>query len=318
MKPEKLNRRWWLSVRLHLLMLRAMVILEKMRVLLVVGFLAPAWVSASTILHTIDPQQYRDEASLYPSVAKVTGSIFGGSGVVIADRWVLTAGHIALGKTGGSVLVGGNTYTVQSALVHPNYSYPANPYDIGLLYLSSAVTGVSPAKMLKLDGPLSILGREATWVGHGLGGTGLSGAASPLDFRAFTNVIDVFGPAYGLTETAFVADFDHPDGSTTTSGSEPTATRLEGNVTNGDSGGGVFITVDGVRYLVGINSFTGGFVAGSNSKYGSISGATHLQLFHPWIESATGVAAIPEPGVLWLGLVAVGMGCISRRRDVCK
>lgn len=115
-----------------------MFIFEKPLVLLAAGFLAPAWAAASTILHTIDPQEYRDEASLYPSVAKVTGSIFGGSGVVIADRWVLTAGHIAIGKTGGTVQVGGNAYTVQSALVHPDYSYPANPYDIGLLALPEA------------------------------------------------------------------------------------------------------------------------------------------------------------------------------------
>jgi secreted trypsin-like serine protease len=295
-------------------MLVLVMILKHLRFFLVAGLMIPSALRASTILHTIDPQEYRDEASFYPSVAKVTGSIFGGSGVVIADRWVLTAGHIALGKTGGTVQVGGNTYTVQSSIVHPGYSYPANPYDIGLLYLSSAVTGVSPAKMLKLESPTSILGREATWVGHGSGGTGLTGAAGPLEFRAFTNIIDVFGPAYGLTETAFISDFDHPDGSTTTSGSTPTATRLEGNVAGGDSGGGVFVTVEGVRYLVGINSFTGGFVAGSNSKYGSISGASDLQQFHSWIEGHTGVSAIPEPGALCLVVIAFGLAGFPRQR----
>jgi secreted trypsin-like serine protease len=282
--------------------------------LLAWGIITSSSLHAATIIDSIDPQQYRDEASLYPSVAKLTGAIFGGSGVVISDRWVLTAGHIALGKTGGTVTVGGNSYTVQSSIVHPNYSYPSNPNDIGLLYLSSSISGVAPAKMLKLDGPLSILGREATWVGHGLGGNGVFGAAGPLDFRAFTNIIDVMGPAYGLTDTAFVSDFDNPDGSTTTSGSDPTATRLEGNVASGDSGGGVFITVDGVRYLVGISSFTGGFVAGANSKYGSISGATNLQLFHDWIADETGVTAIPEPGVFGLCLITAGLALLPRRR----
>ena len=36
---------------------------------------------ASTILDTLDPQAYRDEAALYPMVGKVTGSGFSGSGV---------------------------------------------------------------------------------------------------------------------------------------------------------------------------------------------------------------------------------------------
>ena len=102
--------------------------------------------------------------------------------------------------------------------------------------------------MIQLGGPNSILGREATWVGTGLTGTGLTGAQAPLEFRAFTNVIDVIGTEYGLTETSFVADFDRPDGSTNADPllSSPTATRLEGNVATGDSGGGVFVTVGGV------------------------------------------------------------------------
>jgi secreted trypsin-like serine protease len=268
--------------------------------------------TAATIIDTVDPQEYRDEALLYPSVGKATGSVFGGSGVLISDRWVLTAGHIALGKTGGTFTIGGSNYTVQSTIMHPQYSFPANPYDLGLLYLSAPVVGVIPTTMYRFSSPNAVLGREATWVGHGQGGTGLSGAQSPLDFRAFTNVIDVFGPSYGLTTTAFVADFDKPDGTTNASNSEPTATRLEGNVASGDSGGGVFVTVDGVKYLVGINSFTGGFQAGMNSRYGSISGATHLDLFHTWIEGETGIVAVPEPGVF--GMISLAFMWSLRRR----
>lgn len=287
-----------------------------------VGLVLTVTVSlGSTIIApTDDPlvtgQMYRDEAALYPMVGKVTGSGLGGSGVLISDRWVLTAGHIALGKSTGTFNVGGVNYTIQSSTVHPSYT-GSNPYDLGLLYLSGPVSAVNAATMIQLGGPNSILGREATWVGTGFPGTGLTGVQfqSAQEFRAFTNVIDVIGTAYGQTETSFVADFDRPDGSTNSNPllSSPSATRLEGNVAAGDSGGGVFISEDGIRYLVGINSYTGRFGPGAASSYGSISGATNLELFHSWIFDQTGISAVPETGTLWL-LCLAGLLGLNRRR----
>jgi len=127
-------------------------------------------------------------------------------------------------------------------------------------------------------------------------------------------VIDVIGTAYGQTATSFVADFDRPDGTTNADPelSSPTATRLEGNVANGDSGGGVFITEGGNRYLVGINSYTGQFAPGPASAYGSISGATNLELFHTWISDQTGITAVPEPGYVWI--FSLGSLLALRRR----
>lgn len=275
---------------------------------------------ASTIIAPTDnplvtAQTYRDEAALYPMVGKVTGSGLSGSGVLISDRWVLTAGHIAFSKSSGTFNVGGVDYAIQSWTAHPSYSFGGNPYDLGLLYLAGPVTTANPATMIELGGANSILGREATWVGTGLTGTGLTGAQAPLEFRAFTNVIDVIGTEYGQTETSFVADFDRPDGSTNADPdlSSPTATRLEGNVATGDSGGGVFITEGGVRYLVGINSYTGRFGPGAASSYGSISGATNLELFHSWIFDQTGVAAVPEPSSFWIFCLASLLGLRRRR-----
>lgn len=289
------------------------------RILAGFAFVITPVVASTIIAPTDDPavtaQMYRDEAALYPMVGKVGGSGLSGSGVLISDRWVLTAGHIAFRKTSGTFNVGGVDYTISRSITHPNYVFGSNPYDLGLIHLSAPVTAVGAATMIQLGGPNSILGREATWVGTGLTGTGLTGAQAPLEFRAFTNVIDVIGTAYGLTDTSFVADFDRPDGSTNSNPllSSPSATRLEGNLASGDSGGGVFITEGGIDYLVGINSYTGRFSSGAASSYGSISGATNLELFHSWILAETGITAVPEPNSLWV-LCLGGILALRRRR----
>jgi len=267
-------------------------------------FFSLAALNASTMLHTLDPQAYRDEATLYPMVGKVSGQGLSGSGVLISDRWVLTAGHIAGFKTGGKFTIGGADYLIQSHITHPSNTTFSTSYDVGLLYLAAPVSGIETAVMLGFGTPGALLGREATWVGHGITGTGLSDVRGNPEIRAFTNIIDGTTPSSGLPEPSFFADFDNPDGTSNSLNSSALPTRLEGNVTPGDSGGGVFITIDGAPFLIGTNSYTSGFAPGLNSKYGSISGAADLQMFHPWIFETSGISAIPEVGTL--GLFALG------------
>ncbi len=293
----------------------------------VTGLLFSAAATAATIIDpadnsSISDQQYRDEAALFPMMGRVAGPglYTNGSGVYIGNGWVLTAGHIAASKTGGSFTAWGQTYTIQSSLVHPDFSLSGPYADIGLLYIGDPAGAGAGATMFEFADPASLLGREATWVGYGFGGTGLTGqqvsAGFPLAFRAFTNVIDAFGPDWeGLPATSFVADFDRPDGSTNAPGSDPAATRLEGNVAAGDSGGGVFILIGGKYYLVGVNSYAGtldSMPGATNGRYGAVSGATRLDLYYDWIFEQTGISPVPEPSTMLLA--ACGLFLWRRRR----
>jgi hypothetical protein len=262
----------------------------------------------------VTDQQYRDLGATFPSVGQVAGPSLSGSGTYIGGRWVLTAGHIAFGKTSGTFSLAGSSYSIIRAITFPGWSLGSDFNDIGLIELSSEVPGVTPALMIELTDDTTLLGQTATWVGYGQGGTGLTGATGvPGTLRGFTNVIDAFGPTLGVVESSMIADFDRPDGSKNSiAGSNPFPSALEGNVAPGDSGGAVFWGGG----LVGVISYRAR-IAGdpsSNSDYGELSGASRLSRFTDWITEQTEIAAVPEPSMA--ALLAIGsLGWLRRCRS---
>jgi hypothetical protein len=88
-------------------------------------------------------------------------------------------------------------------------------------------------------------------------------------------------------------------------------TEFEGNVSPGDSGGGVFLE----GQLVGIVSFQAQLDGSQNAAYGDLSGATRLSLYEDWIFETSGIRAIPEPSGAFLILLSfLGFFCRRTRK----
>lgn len=256
---------------------------------------------AGTIRHDRDPQQYLDLAQspafASASLLRITRNEpgFTGSGVLIGDRWVLTAAHLLEATRDITVSVGGHEVAAEGWVAHPRFTGDFRKgYDVGLVRLRESVTGVTPA-------PLNRSKREqnqiATFVGFGRTGDGLSGG-QPLDevdflARAGTNVIDGtvdlrlgFGKYKPrLAGRVFVVDFDNPDDASTNVTGSPDPTDLEFLIAQGDSGGPVFIDDArlGVPVVAGIHSFGEFLDERDDSDYGDVSGHSRVSVLRSWI-----------------------------------
>lgn len=290
------------------------------------GFIfSAALVHASTMQAPSDvpdltEQDHIDYGAQFTSVGQLDGH-FSGSGVLIAPNWVLTAAHVADASDDNEMVftIGGQTVNSAEVILHPDYIRFASDHadDVALVRLDSSVSGIDPAQLWSFGQATDVLGRTSSWIGYGQGGTGLTGAQGTYEKRGFTNVIDYTGTDLGVTPEAFATDFDRIDGSENANAqSDPTPTALEGNVTPLDSGGGVFTDIDGLDYLIGVISFRGVIDGSHDSDYGDLSGAINMHNYLGWIETTSGVAAVPEPGhfAAFAGLAMLGVGIAARRR----
>lgn len=215
------------------------------------------------------------DSSEYPYIGFTYMGWSEGTGVLIAPDVVLTAGHVAGSyQPGSSLFVTGSwaldpeqVVNVAGSVLHPLYD--GFSFDLGLLFLDQAITLSAYATLWPSD-PALLLGMPVEAVGYG--GSRRRAVGSTSIEGMFDSFL-VTGPV-----------------------AEP-----------GDSGGGLFINVDGQNVLAGIMSF----ITPSNTYHSSVAyGRSFIDEYVPeatWFGESVIEEPVPVPEPATLALLALGL-----------
>ncbi len=235
-----------------------------------------------------------------------------GSGVLINERFVLTAAHVLLIEetkdttiiqgpfryetyivTGQHldsnvsnyvVRINGKDVEVKNVVIHPDYSLKKDRCDIALVELSEPVEGI---EFPVLNEDIEELGEVVFMAGYGAVCRGDKYNKYIIDDRkmAGMNRIDsVGGYVYDGSYAELFCDFDHPGKSKYNVLGNAEALELECSAIAGDSGSGMFIDKDGRLILTGVligEGNTGEIVI--NKVYGTVNRYNRVMAFYDWV-----------------------------------
>lgn len=261
-------------------------------ILLIISLFGPAF-PFGVIRHGIDKNLSLDLASKkeYDCVGKMMQlHRIKGSCVLIAPRVALTAAHTLVKLSNSPLFIEFDSLSVpvDSFVLHPWYSSNKD-VDLAILYLAKPVHTIKPAV-------LNTTKREIHHIGTSIGYGNFSVANNPRDITeagrfksAGQNQLDsLVGKAKKtINRPQLYADFDHPDTAGFNRSGSPVALEMEYGLDGGDSGGGMFINLDGKEVLAGINAIQNKNIADiirTKSFYGSSSQWVRVSIFRKWIK----------------------------------
>jgi hypothetical protein len=208
------------------------------------------------------------------------------AGVLIAPQWVLTAAHFV--EDSSVWLFGNQYYKTRSIIKHPKLKANAteaqwNGWDMALVELDRPVSGITPAIRYRGHGEFKNI---ITKIGYGYAGDGRSGLSIPRiqERLGGNNTIDAIGGTFegrAFSQNVMVCDFDSPETTEYNHFGDTQPLEYEIGGSKGDSGGGIFMEVNGRQVLVGIVS--GGL--NRQLKYGSVMALARVSTANEWIDA---------------------------------